>query len=100
MYIIAIKNVITRKEHNCFGCARKMPKGTTMQLATSVDGGVISTERWCSVCQAYWSKHMEYGDEIGYGDLRFGDPEGWEQIRETIEQNNGFMGKKVSYGTA
>lgn len=88
MSVIATKSITTRKEHNCFGCARKIPKGSTMELVTSVDGGVINSERWCSVCQSYWSKHMQYGDEIGYGDLRLGDSEGWEQVRESVEGTN------------
>jgi len=28
---------------------------------------------------------MDYGDEIGIGELKSNDPEGWEELRKEIE---------------
>lgn len=86
MEIIAQKDVKTRKEHNCFGCAREMPKGTIMRTVTGVYGGTISKSYWCSTCQEYWSIHMEYGDTIMYGELKSEDAEGWENVRKEVEE--------------
>jgi len=88
MTIINQKQVKTRKEHSCFGCGRKMPKGSKMDSITSTDGGNISTDYWCGVCRVYWDKHMDSGDEIGFGELRGEDCEGWEEIRLTVEGTN------------
>lgn len=85
MGIISSKTVKTRKEHHCFGCGRKMPKGTEMEAITFTDGGIIDTERWCNVCMDYWNEHKQFGDEIGYGELKSEDPEGWEAIRKQVE---------------
>ena len=85
MSIISQKSVKTRKEHSCFGCGRKMEKGTQMEAITSTDGGSISTDYWCKVCQTYWETHMSDGDEIGFSELRGEDREGWERIRVTVE---------------
>lgn len=85
MSIISSKTVKTRKEHTCFGCRRKMPKGSKLERITSVDGGDISTNYWCNVCQSYWNEHMEYGDEIGFGELKSEGSEGWETIRKSVE---------------
>lgn len=85
MAIISQKTVNTRKEHQCFGCGRKMDKGTKMEAITSTDGGSISTDYWCKVCQSYWETHMSDGDEIGYGELRSEDREGWERIQKSVE---------------
>jgi len=79
------KTVMTRKEHHCFGCARKFPKGSRLQVITSVDGGEIGRAYWCDTCQEYWRKYMQYGDEIGYGDLKSEDEFGWNEIRREIE---------------
>lgn len=85
MDIISSKIVKTRKDHYCFGCARKILKGNKMQRVKSVDMGSVSTAYWCDVCQKYWNKYMYYDDEIGYGDLRSSDPNGWEEIKKSIE---------------
>jgi uncharacterized protein with PIN domain len=85
MAVISSKSVVTRKEHDCWGCARKMPKGSKMEAVNEADNGTISTFYWCEVCQSYWDKHMEQGDEVGFGELSSEDREGWEEVRKTIE---------------
>lgn len=85
MDILKQKIVTTRKDHHCFGCARKVFKGSKMQAITNVDGGDISTNYWCQTCQEYWNRHMQYEDLIGYGELKSEDEEGWEKVRQEIE---------------
>lgn len=84
MSVISSKIVKTRKEHTCFGCGRKMSKGSKMNVVTSkVDD--ISTDYWCETCQAYWNKYMRYSDEIGFGELKSEDKDGWEKVRRNVE---------------
>jgi len=83
--ILENKDVKTNKEHCCFGCSRKFPKGTVLNYNKTVDGGVISSAYWCKTCMEYWKRYMENGDEIGYGDLKYEDTENWEQLKKEIE---------------
>lgn len=85
MSIIRQGKVKTRKEQCCHGCARKFEKGTKLDTVVSTDAGEIYTTYWCDTCQSYWSKHMEYDDEISYGELKSEDPTGWEEVRLTVE---------------
>ena len=87
MDILESKDVITKKEHNCFGCGRKFSKGSKLNFTKSVDGGEFSSAYWCKTCQEYWERNMKYCDEIGYGELKSEDFEGWEIIRKEIEVN-------------
>ncbi|MFD2658585.1 hypothetical protein [Gracilibacillus thailandensis] len=85
MDVLSQKTVTTRKDHHCFGCARKVFKGSEMQLITTVDGGDIASNYWCKTCQEYWSRYMEYGDMIGYGELKSEDEERWLSVRNEME---------------
>ena len=85
MGVISCKAVKTKKDHKCFGCARKFPKGSKLQRITSADGGEIQSNYWCDVCQEYWSEYMESDDCIGFGDLKANDFEKWEEIRMKVE---------------
>lgn len=84
MTVIKQKMVLTRKEHFCHGCARKLPKGTKMEVITSAESGSIYSDYWCEVCTAYWNKHMNNGDEIGFGELISEDPSRWKKIQKTL----------------
>jgi hypothetical protein len=84
--ILSERNVKTRKEHKCFGCARKMPVGTQMQCTTSPDMGKLITTYWCKTCQEYWKEYMQPDDEIAQGDLRYEDKETWEAVRQRVEK--------------
>lgn len=86
MTVISSKIVQTRKEHACCGCARKMPKGSKMEAVNDADNGTISTFYWCEVCRAYWDKHMDQEEELGFGELRSEDREGWEEVRKRVEE--------------
>ena len=79
------KEVTTRKEHHCFGCARKFKKGSKLRYCKVIDGGVFDSAYWCPVCLKYWEKYMGYSDEIGYGELKSEDYKGWEEIRKEVE---------------
>ena len=79
------KDVKIRKEQGCFGCGRKFTKGTILRYSKIVDGGEFKSSYWCPVCNEYWNKCMEYGDETGLGELKSEDPEGWEATRLRLE---------------
>lgn len=65
-YIITHKEVITRKEHKCFGCARKFPRNTKM-LRETVKDDVIFTVYLCPTCQDI--AYERSGEEFREGDL-------------------------------
>ena len=48
--LISQKNVITRKDHQCWGCGNLYPKGTEMEANTSTDCGKIFTVYFCDKC--------------------------------------------------
>ena len=85
MYVLDHKTVVTRKEHECWGCGRIFPAGSELKWIQSVDEGQFSELYWCATCREYWLAFMDYGDEIDIGDLRNNDPDGWEDVREEIE---------------
>lgn len=65
-YIIAQKEVTTRKEQRCFGCARTFPRNTKM-LREAVKDDIIFTAYLCSTCQKIVRDRS--GDEFCEGDL-------------------------------
>lgn len=65
-YIITQKEVITRKEHKCFGCARKFRKYTKMFRETVKDD-IIFNAYLCPTCQKVADEIS--GEEFCEGDL-------------------------------
>ena len=65
---IGRKIVTTKKQHICFGCGRKFPKGTKMERSCIVDG-TAWTCYLCPTCIEITSL-MHLGDDFGYGELR------------------------------
>lgn len=65
-YIITQKEVITRKEQKCFGCARKFPRNTKM-LRSTVKDDIIFTDYLCPTCQKV--SYEISGDDFCEGDL-------------------------------
>lgn len=65
-YIISQKEVITRKEQKCFGCARKFPRNTKM-LREAVKDDIVFTAYICQTCQAVMNDIS--GEEFCEGDL-------------------------------
>jgi len=84
--ILSAKDVKIRKHHVCWGCGMNYPPGTRMKSVTVVDGK-IATNYWCSTCQEYWNRHLDYDDEITFGELRREDPEEWWAIKDELEQD-------------
>lgn len=73
--VLEHKRVVTKKEHRCFGCDRKFPKGSNMSAHTEVGDGGICRTYWCDDCTRVWNKYMGYDDEINSGDLIANYPE-------------------------
>lgn len=65
-YIVSQKEVITRKEQRCFGCARKFPRNTKM-LRQAVKDDIIFTVYLCPTCQKVVFERS--GDDFCEGDL-------------------------------
>ena len=83
--VISAKVVTTRKSHACWGCGLKYPPGTRMHsVAVKVD--TIITVYWCQICAEYCERHEEIEEYIMFGELREQDSEGWEAIRQELEQ--------------
>lgn len=69
MDIISSEIVKTRKDHRCWGCTKKIKKGSNVSRTVSADGGYIMQAYWCSKCVSILSKHYDYNDEIMEGEL-------------------------------
>lgn len=65
-YIITQKEVTTRKEQKCFGCARIFPRNTKM-LRETVKDDIIFTAYLCPTCQEVMFERS--GDDFCEGDL-------------------------------
>ncbi len=79
------KQVKIRKPYKCYGCARMLPKGSTMTRITEVNSGEFIHSKWCLVCGEYWDRHMTADDTIDMGELKFEDETVWEEVRGDIE---------------
>ena len=65
---ISSKDVVTRKEHQCFSCYRVFPKGTKMNRNTSSDMGTIFTVHSCMTCNTIIESEREDEYPDGYVD--------------------------------
>lgn len=50
MTVLEHKTVTTRKEHECFGCCEKFPKGSKMEYNVTVDQGDFGSYYLCLDC--------------------------------------------------
>lgn len=66
---IGRKMVATRKEHVCFGCGRKFPKGVHMERSCVVGGGAW-TCYMCESCLEVEKTILDSPYEFGFSDLR------------------------------
>ena len=64
---IGIKDVVTRKNHVCFGCGRDFLPGSKMERSGVADSGTMWTCYLCETC-AEISRGLD--DYYGFGDLR------------------------------
>lgn len=78
--------VLTRKEHRCWGCAIKYPKGTIMKVCVGTENGKMESVYWCKTCQEYCTRYMQPDDEFGIGELRSEDREAWEALKKELEE--------------
>ena len=85
MDCIAMKQVVTRKAHKCWGCGRPYPKGTSMERITNVDGGEIMTTHWCPVCSKFWDMHRRDLQDDGIDLGAFSYELDWEELRAKME---------------
>ena len=71
---ISSKDVLIRKEQQCFSCYRKFPKGTKMNRNTSSDMGRIFTVHSCETCNTIiqTEREDEYPDGYVYNMLEKG----------------------------
>ncbi len=68
---ISRKQVKTRSSHQCWGCGKDFPIGSSMERQTEADGGQIWSVYWCDVCMDYLSSmpdRME-DDQYNFGEL-------------------------------
>ena len=87
MNIISEKKVKTRKEHVCWGCARKIPKGSLMTVVVSAEDAKIDRVYWCMVCKEYGMKYWPDDEEpVTFGVFRIDGGYEWEEIRKLIEK--------------
>ena len=69
--IIITKDVITRKEHSCWGCMRTFPAKTKMEVSVCVDDGALLRTYHCKDCRDFMNTLDPYDLEYGFceGDL-------------------------------
>lgn len=81
---IRTKVVFTRKEHLCFLCVRKFPKGTKMNTWTCTGDDGIYTLHSCSTCEEIIKK--EPSDDRWYEEGHVSEMiNGYGQERQTPE---------------
>jgi hypothetical protein len=85
-----------RKARKCWGCAREFPAGSDLDRITSTDQGKASSTYWCRICTEAFNRWMLHDDEVGYGDLRYNDPEAWERLRAEMEAGPGYSDRTDS----
>jgi len=65
--------VKTRKDHNCWGCCKVLPKGADVFCCVTVDDGRPISAYWCGACRAVIAEHGReidpWGDGYEYGSL-------------------------------
>lgn len=93
------KPVVTRKEHRCAGCNRKMPAGTKMLSWQFLDTGGNGWATWhiCPVCEAVMNE-VECADWDGtyYEEFAINtDRELWKKRCAEIELRNSVDANKM-----
>ena len=60
----------TRKDHKCFGCREKLPKGSTAFYITGIGDDGFESYHLCIPCWEWDRRNPgEDGDECGEGDI-------------------------------
>jgi len=58
----------TRKEHQCLGCLRDIPRGSSCLYVAQVYQGEFNAFRLCKLCEDVW-KDIHLDDSWSPGDL-------------------------------
>lgn len=89
MEVLTAKVVKTRKTHACWGCGREFQPGASLKCVEGVDDGHFWRCYWCDTCQAVIQDHYAYDadDGFGFGDVKGGDPDLWEAVRDEVESS-------------
>ena len=64
--ILEDKIVKTRKDHNCWGCAKVIPKKTNVKMICSSEERKITRTYWCDDCIYIMSEIDDYDKEDGF----------------------------------
>lgn len=74
--------VTARKPVTCWGCCRKLPKGTVIEKDTSADDDGIITTAWCATCLVMISLLEEFRDPM---------EDGWQRGCMVEDSRDGFL---------
>lgn len=80
MHYLRWKKVKTRKEHFCWGCARKFPIGSRLESGVSVYERKLYSVYWCETCQKILNENYDSDDTFGFGELGKND----EQLKKIL----------------
>jgi len=70
-YTIALRTVVIKKPHYCFGCGSRFEINTRMTYNVSNNNGDFFDCYWCLPCYAFYETltHEDVGDGLNRGDL-------------------------------
>jgi hypothetical protein len=85
-----MKQVTTRKPHQCYGCGDVFPAKTPMVCQCNIIDGSFCVTYFCLVCKHIWDE-IHKVDRYAYeslfeGDLKAEDPDEWERVRVSLFQ--------------
>lgn len=83
MDLLRENKVVTRKEHRCFGCGRKFPKGSKMLFSVYADCGTAYNSYLCETCEEITDQFAS--ENHGYVEFSEGD---FSDIALEYEQEN------------
>lgn len=88
------KKVVTKKEHQCAGCYRTFPAGTSLlklNFLNQADNTGWLTWHVCPVCEEYadQNKCTDYDGMYYEGFAKEHDEQLWEELRQKMEAKRG-----------
>jgi hypothetical protein len=85
--VISSNRVWTRKEHSCWACGLKLPKGSDMHSTVWVDGGDITRSYWCLPCNAFLNENnQDFEEGVSFGQFA-GEPV-YEEFKQKYYEKN------------
>ena len=88
------KRVVTKKDHQCFGCGQTIPAGRKVEYFTALCDGDFSYGYVCEICEIVLEDHDYYDGYWYEGDL-IQDICAWNVAAQKFEERTG-----ASYNTA